>query len=171
MLDAIKEALQDDNVVAGLAKRIDLVVTETIAARLNAVDKSLRDKDEQIKQLEEQVKRVNAQLDHIEQYSRRSSVRVTGIKEQDGEDLDRILTNLMDDMDVQDMNINNINCMHRVGPRNSLTNKNNARQIIIQFKDYKSKTPSSKQGNLSEASTRMCISRRTSLSQDPRYCI
>ena len=65
---------------------------------------------------------------------------MTGIKEHDGEDLDRIVTNLMDDMDVQDMNINNINRMHRVGPRNSLTNKNHARQIIIQFKDYKSKT-------------------------------
>ena len=56
MLDAIKEALQDDNVVAGLAKRIASVVTETIAARLNAMDKSLRDKDEKIKQLEEHVK-------------------------------------------------------------------------------------------------------------------
>ena len=84
------------------------------------------------------MKRVDTQLDHMEQYSRRSSVRVTGIKEQDGEDLDRIVINLMNDMDVQDMDINNINRMHRVGPRNSLTNKNYARQIIIQFKDYKS---------------------------------
>ena len=140
MLDAIKEALHDDNVVAGLAKRIASVVTETIAARLNAMDKSLRDKDEKIKQLEEHVNLVDAQLDHMEQYSRRSSVRVTGIKEQDGEDLDRIVNNLMDDMDVQDMDITNFNRMHRVGPRNSLTNKNHARQIIIQFKDYKSKT-------------------------------
>ena len=140
MLGAIKEALQDDNVVAGLAKRIASVVTETIAARLNPMDKSLRDKDEKIKQLEEHVKRIDAQLDHMEQNSRRSSVRVTGIKEHDCEDLDRIVTNLMVDMNVQDMNINNINRMHRVGPRNSLRNKNHARQIIIQFKDYKSKT-------------------------------
>ena len=120
MVDAIKEALQDDNVVAGLAKRIASVVTETIAARLNAMDKSLRDKDEKIKQLEEHVKRVNAQLDHMEQYSRRSSVRVTGIKEQDGEYLDWILTNLMDDMDVQDMDINNTRqppeCVYCGGP-------------------------------------------------------
>ena len=140
MLDAIKEALQDDNVVAGLAKRIASVVTETIAARLNAMDKSLRDKDDTLKQLEEHVKRVDAQLDHMEQYTRHPSVRVTGIKEHDGEYLDRIVTILMDDMDVQYMNINNINRMHRVGPRNSLTNKNHARQIIIQFKDYKSKS-------------------------------
>ena len=59
----------------------------------------------------------------MEQYSRQSSVRVTGIKEHDGEDLDRIVTNLIDDMNVQDMNINNINRMHRVGPRNSLRKK------------------------------------------------
>jgi hypothetical protein len=76
----------------------------------------------------------------MEQYSRRSSVRVTGIKEHDGEDLDQIITNLIDNMNVQDVTINNINRMHRVRPRNSLTNKNHARQIIIQFKDYQSKT-------------------------------
>ena len=140
MLDATKEALQDDSVVAGLAKRIASVVTETIATRLNAMDKSLGDKDENIKQVEEHVKRVDDQLDHMEQYSRCSSVRVTGIKEHDGEDLERIVTNLIDDMNVPYMNNNNINRMHRVGPRNSLTNKNHARQIIIQFKDYKSKT-------------------------------
>ena len=74
MLDAIKEALQDDNVIAGLAKRIASVMAETITTRLNAMGKSLRDKDEKIKQLEEHVKRVDAQLDHMEQYSRRSSV-------------------------------------------------------------------------------------------------
>ena len=119
------------------------------------------------------MRRVNAQLDHMEQYSRQSSVRVTGIKEHDGEDLDQIITNLIDNMNVQDVTINNINRMHRVRPRNSLTNKNHARQIIIQFKDYKSKTTfiKSKRGNLSEASTRMCISRGTSLRQDPGYYI
>ena len=40
----------------------------------------MRDKDEKIKQLDEHVKRVDAQLDHMEQYSGRSSVRVTGIR-------------------------------------------------------------------------------------------
>ena len=49
MLDATKEALQDDSVVAGLAKPIASVVTETIATRLNAVDKSLRDEDNKFK--------------------------------------------------------------------------------------------------------------------------
>ena len=46
LLDAIKEAMQDDNVVAGLIKRIAAVVTKTIATRKGAVDKSRRDKDE-----------------------------------------------------------------------------------------------------------------------------
>ena len=49
MLDAIKAALQNDN------GKIASVVMETIAARLTAMDKSLRDKDEQLKQLEEHV--------------------------------------------------------------------------------------------------------------------
>ena len=44
LLDAIKVAMQDDNVVAVLAKRIAAVVTETIATRVDAMEKSLRDK-------------------------------------------------------------------------------------------------------------------------------
>ena len=54
LLDAIKEAMQHDNVVAGLAKRIAAVVTETNATRMEAMDTSLRDK-----QLEGHVKRVD----------------------------------------------------------------------------------------------------------------
>ena len=41
-----------------------------------------------------------------------SAVQVTGITEHDGEHLDLIVTNLIDDMIIQDMNINNINHMH-----------------------------------------------------------
>ena len=69
LLDAVKEALRDDNVMAGLAERTAAVVTETIAIRPDAMDKSLRDKDEQTKQLEEDIGRVDAQLENMEQCS------------------------------------------------------------------------------------------------------
>ena len=38
--------MQDDNVVAGLAKLIAAVMPETTMTRMEAMDKSLRDKDE-----------------------------------------------------------------------------------------------------------------------------
>ena len=52
---------------------------------------------------------VDAQLDNMEQYSRRSSFRVTDINEHEGEDLSRIVTNQIDDAKLQDMNLSNIN--------------------------------------------------------------
>ena len=91
LLDAIKEAMQYDNVVAGLVRRIAAVMTETIATRKGAMDKSLLYGIKMNKQLEEHVERVDDQLDHIEQYSCRASVRVTGIKELEGEDPNRIV--------------------------------------------------------------------------------
>ena len=56
MLNPVKEALQDDIVEAGLAKRVASVMTETIGTRPNAMDKSLRDKDEPFKLLEDHMK-------------------------------------------------------------------------------------------------------------------
>ena len=38
------------------------------------------------------MKRVDAQLDHVEQHSRRASVRITVIKEQEEEDLNQIVS-------------------------------------------------------------------------------
>ena len=52
----------------------------------------------------------------MEQHSRWSSVRLSGIKEHDGEYLDRIVTNLIEDVNIQYMN--NINHMHRVATQN-----------------------------------------------------
>ena len=50
-----------------------------------------------------------------------------------GEDLEKITTNLIGDMNLQDhITLDNINRLHRIGPRNSLTNKSHARQIITQ---------------------------------------
>ena len=77
-----------------------------------------------------------------EQYSRRTSITIAGMEEnKHGEDLEKVITNLIGDMNLQDhITLDNINRLHCIRHRNSLTIKNHARQIIIQFKDYKSKT-------------------------------
>ena len=141
LLHQIKEAMKDDNVVAHLAERIAAIVTDKITARLDRLEKTVTNKETKIKQLEQNVTHLEAQVDNLEQYSRRTSIRITGMEENKNGDLEKITTNLIGDMNLQDhITLDNINRLHGIGPRNSLTNKNHARQIIIQFKDYKSKT-------------------------------
>ena len=132
LVEQIKLALSDDDVIAALATRIATIVADKINRRLENLEKELTDKDARIEQLEQAV-------DNLEQYSRRSSVRITGIVEhKDGEQIDKIITDLFNDMDMP-LKMDHINRAHRIGPRKSATNKNHSRQIIVQFKDYKSK--------------------------------
>ena len=69
----------------------------------------------------------------MEQYSRRTSIRIAGMDENNhGEDLEKIITNLIGDMNLQDhITLDNINILNCIRPRNSLTIKNHARQFII----------------------------------------
>ena len=144
ILQCVKRALGDDDVIATLAGKIADSVANKINDRLNLLEKNLKEKDQRIDQLEKNLgtrtDQLEQSLDNLEQYSRRSSVRVSGIKEKaDGEQLDTILTDLFTDMDVP-LTLNNVNRAHRIGPRTSITNRQHSRQVIIQFKDHESKT-------------------------------
>ena len=131
------------DVIATLAGKIADIVANKINDRLNLLEKNLKEKDQRIDQLEKnlgtRIDQLEQSLDNLEQYSRRSSVRVSGIKEKaDGEQLDTILTDLFTDMDVH-LTLNNISRAHRIGPRTSLTIRQHSRQVI-QFKDHEAKT-------------------------------
>ena len=147
ILQCVKRALGDDDVIATLAGKIADIVADKINDRLNILEKKkLKEKDLRIDQLEKtlgtRIDQVEQSLDNLEQYSRLSSVRVSGIKEKtDGEQLETILTDLFTDMDVP-LRLNNVNRAHRIGPRTSLTNRQHSRQVIIQFKDISVRTNS-----------------------------
>ena len=137
-------SIGDDDVIATLAGKIAVIVANKINDRLNLLEKNLKEKDQRIDQLEKnlgtRIDQLEQSLDNLEQYSRRSSVRVSGIKEKaDGEQLDTILKDLFTDMDVH-LTLNNISRAHRIGPRTSITNRQHSRQVIIQFKDHEAKT-------------------------------
>ena len=144
MMQCVKQALKDDDVIATMASKIADIVANKINDRLNHLERTLKEKDQRIDQLEKtlgsRIDQLEQSLDNLEQYSRRSSVRVSGIKEKaDGEQLDTILADLFTDMDVH-LTLNNVNRAHRIGPRTSITNRQHSRQILIQFKDHQSKT-------------------------------
>ena len=130
-----KQALNDDDVIASLASKIAALVANKIGDRLDLLEKTLIEKDKRFDLL-------GQALDDLEQYSRRSPVSVSGIQENgSGEQLDTVVTALFNDMDMP-LTLNNVNRTHRIGPTISITNI--SRKVIIQFKDYDSKTKSMK---------------------------
>ena len=99
----------------------------------------MSEKNSKIKLLEEKTTHLEAKLDDLEQYSRRNSVRISRITENEkGEDIENIIATVLDDMKVS-YKITLKDIMHRIGQRVSLTNKMHSRQIIVQFRDYKTK--------------------------------
>ena len=115
-----KQALNDDDVIASLASKIADIVANKISDRLDLLEKRMVEKDKRIDQLEQA-------LDNLELYRRRSSVRVSGIQgNASGEQLDTIVTTMLNDMDVP-LTLNNVNRTHTFGPRTSITNRNHSR--------------------------------------------
>ena len=76
---------------------------------------------------------VENKLDDTEQYSRRTSVRISGIPEEATKDVADKVTKVFEAMKVKPV----INRVHRVGPRIPQTNK--PRPIICQFTTYPDK--------------------------------
>ena len=56
-----------------------------MSKRFDLLQKSNEEKDKKIKLLEERVEALELKIDQQEQYSRRSSVRISGIPEEEGE--------------------------------------------------------------------------------------
>ena len=80
-------------------------------------------------------------VDKLEQYSRRTSIRISGINENPGgENIETIVKTILVNMDVQDkINMQNIDRVHRIGQIKTTNTSNRPRQIIVKFKDYSSK--------------------------------
>ena len=108
---------------------------------MSAFESKLHDKDKRIEVLDKSVSRMEGKIDTQEQYSRRTSVRISGVDEaRGGEDVERVVETIIEQCNSASISMANINRAHRVRQRNSAENQHGKpRQIIVQFKDYNSK--------------------------------
>lgn len=97
-------------------------------------------RNDEITALEERIVCLEELVDSQEQYSRRTSVRISGVKETEGEDVVAEVMNILDPLDIP-VQRENINRTHRVGSKMLRDGKprTKPRQILVQFKDYPSK--------------------------------
>ena len=140
---AVMETMTDPTVLAMLAERVADAVFAKFEKRMSAFESELQVKDKRIELLEKSVYRMERQIDAQEQYSRRTSVRISGVDEASGgEDVGRIVSTIIEKCDSASLSMANVNRAHRVGQRQSAERqqgKPRPRQIIVQFKDYNSK--------------------------------
>lgn len=159
-------ALQDPDVADAFRKAqivnyedIADVVTAKLSVRLKKMQEENAAKDERIKELEEKVEELERKADDQEQYSRRTSVRIYGVPEKEGEDVLSLANELFNEMNINPT----VNRIHRVGPpRNSNSNSQNSsgsgvnpptkpnspRPILCQFVAYPDKANVIKERNL-----------------------
>ena len=141
ILTQVKTALKDESVITHIADRIATAVANTIIQRLDKLEAVLDEKNKKICHLEQTMVELEDKVDKLEKYSRRTSIRISGINENPGgENIETIMKTILVNMDVQDkINMQNIDRVHRIGQIKTTNTSNRPRQIIVKFKDYSSK--------------------------------
>ena len=96
-------------------------------------------KDQRIEMLEKRVLTLEQAVDDAEQYSRRTSLRVTGLAEKSGEDPCQVAMTFFNEV----MEINpplesrDLDRVHRVGPRSEPKSSN--RKLLVKFANYQAR--------------------------------
>lgn len=137
---AIIVALQDEEVIKGLKAAILGDFHQEIQSLQTCVEsltKQLKEKDTTISHLQDQINQLEQKCDTQEQYSRRNSLRLTGLKEHEHEDIGEVVIDIINNkMKVSpEIKVDDIDRIHRVGPKKT----NHQRQVIVKFATYRAR--------------------------------
>ena len=114
---------------------------KNMVVKIEKLEKLVMDKNETIKGLEDRLCQLEEQIDAQEQYSRRTSIRISGVTETAKENVEDEVMKILTPLKIA-VNKTSINRAHRVGLKSGQgrPTDDKPRQIIVQFKDYPSKT-------------------------------
>ena len=123
-----------ENTVNNISSRLQI-----LEVAVNEKNEEINDKNHEIKTLRDKLETMDTKVDHLESYSRRPCLRITGLAVNDDESKQDV-TNLVMGC-LQDSNANvpvdHVDRIHRVGvARFNKFSKQNEQDIIIKFKDW-----------------------------------
>ena len=112
------------------------IFAKKLKTELSSLRAEIQEKDKAIKQLEKKVTDLQNETDRLEQYSRRNSIRITNVPEDDDEDTsEKVFTLVNEKMRLEPpLDISEIDRLHRVGRK-----ENTPRAIIVKFATYRSR--------------------------------
>lgn len=111
-------------------------ITAPLMDEIQRLTTLISQKDETIMSLKQEVTDMAIKIDELEQYTRRNSVRITGIPETEGESCESIVLKLANETLQLDppLELNDIDRTHRVGRP---TGDSSPRSIILKFGTYR----------------------------------
>ena len=135
IVNAIIEAFGDKKLLDKLIPALSQALHECYMAEI-------AQRDETIKSLQSQVDETRAQLDDLEQYSRRNCLLIHGVPETTPQNTDNIVRNLAKDKLNQEISPLDIDRSHRIGQRGKKDAKGRQliRPIIVKFSRYSTRS-------------------------------
>jgi hypothetical protein len=93
--DALLCALNDDSIKnalvrimnQGVSEPVSQQITESLNNQITSLKKDLKSRDATIAKIQERIDALTAEADGLEQYTRRNSIRISGIPESGNEDV------------------------------------------------------------------------------------
>lgn len=130
-----------EKLVTKLTERLKDAVVQTLSESLKAAEDRIGILNSEIEHLKSRVDKSSKCNDDLEQYTRRNSIRVFGIKEVKGEDTDDQVIRVFKDKLGVDVSKGDIDRSHRVGeqPEPSQDGTVRWRPIIVKFVSYREK--------------------------------
>lgn len=122
----IHEVFDDPAMIAKIASAVATQVSGQLREEMADLKRELVKKDNQIMHLQDRV-------DELEQYSRRNSVRISGIPEEEHENTDEIVQKVAESLGVE-MSLEAIDRSHRAGRKGDYV-----RPILCKFVSYRAK--------------------------------
>ena len=120
-----------------VSARVIKDMTESFSRELGVLKQEVEFFKQEIAKKDAQIERLIERVEETEQYSRRNSVRISGIAEKDGENCDDIVNKVIGALGA-DLKPEDIDRSHRVG-RKVNENRKGHRSIIVKLVSYKSK--------------------------------
>ncbi|ELU16487.1 hypothetical protein CAPTEDRAFT_217787 [Capitella teleta] len=139
--DMVKKSLVE-LVSQALTDPVSDRVTESLRNEVVMLRAELRELDQRIYQLEEKLQSAESDTDSLEQYTRRNSLRIAGIREETGEDpTEKVMELVNSTLKLNPpLDITEVDRIHRVGKPASATNqRNNPRAILVKLATYRSR--------------------------------
>lgn len=132
---SFNDNLEDEKFLDIIATKLSNMVMVKIGDKLQQLMDKCEALEKSNTRLKEENEELATSLDELQQYTRRNSLRIFGLKEEKNENVDQAVVNILNDKLGVAISIDNIDRCHRLGAFRPGSQK--PRAIIIKFTSYR----------------------------------
>lgn len=128
-------ALSNEEVI----KKLQSSICEKLSKEVATLREVTREQDNQISTLQDEVNKLKTAMDDQEQYSRRNNLRITGIPEQEAEDITAVTLEVINKSVCQDepITVADVDRVHRLGKRRD---DGTPRPVLLRLSTYQTRS-------------------------------